>query len=171
MRFSPTTIPGAFVIEPERRADDRGWFARTFCADELASHGLETVPVQSSVSHNARARTLRGMHYQADPHGEAKLVSCTQGAIHDVIVELSTGRWFAIELTAAAANALYIPATAAHGFLTLTDDARVAYTMFTRYEAGSARGVRWDDPAFGIAWPHPPEVISERDWTWPEWRP
>ncbi len=172
MKFTATPLPGAFVIDLELVRDERGLFARSFCRNEFAALGLETTPVQCNVSHNIAAHTLRGMHYQAAPHEDAKLVSCAQGAIYDAIIDLRPGsptyhRWFGLELTADALTMLYVPQGFAHGFLTLTAGARVLYQMFERYHPESARGVRWDDPAFAIAWPHPPSVISARDGGYP----
>ncbi len=168
MRFTETPLAGAFVIELERHDDERGYFARTFCRDEMVRHGLEPDVAQSSISFNARRGTLRGMHYQSEPHAEAKLVRCIAGAIHDVIVDLRPGsptlhRSFAIELDATSLAALYVPRGFAHGFLTLTDGASVLYQMSTSYEPSAARGLRWDDPALGIAWPFAPVVIGARD--------
>jgi dTDP-4-dehydrorhamnose 3,5-epimerase len=172
MRFVETRLAGAFVLELDRHTDERGFFARTFCQRELAQHGLATDVVQSSVSFNHRRHTLRGMHYQAAPHQEAKIVRCAAGTIFDVIVDLRRSsptfrQWFGIELSADAMNALYIPADFAHGFLTLTDGATVLYQMNVEHHADSARGLRWSDPALGIAWPAQPHVISERDATYP----
>lgn len=169
MRFTPTPLPGAFVIDAEPVEDERGSFARTWCAREMEAHGLDPRLVQASVSFNRLAGTLRGMHWQAEPHGEAKVVRCTRGRIHDVILDLrpsspSFRRWFAAELTADNRRALYVPPGVAHGFQTLEDASEVLYQMSEFHHPGSARGVRWDDPAFGIAWP-PAErrTISARD--------
>jgi dTDP-4-dehydrorhamnose 3,5-epimerase len=168
MIFTETPLVGAFVVEPERIADERGFFARTWCVNEFAARGLETRLVQCNVSYNARRGTLRGMHFQAAPHEEVKLVRCTAGAIYDVIVDLRPGsptrhQWFGVELTAANRLALYIPAGFAHGFQTLEDESEVFYQMAEFYHPESARGVRYDDPAFGIAWPLPVSVIGVRD--------
>jgi dTDP-4-dehydrorhamnose 3,5-epimerase len=164
----PTPLEGAFVAEQERREDERGFFARTFCAREFAQAGLDNRVMQCSVSFNAKRGTLRGMHYQAAPHAEAKLVRCTRGAIHDVIIDLrpespTYKSWFAADLTATNGRALFVPEGFAHGFLTLADDTEVQYQISVEYAAGAARGVRWDDPAFGIRWPEPVRVISDRD--------
>lgn len=158
MRFVPTPIPGAFVIELEPIVDERGFFARSWCATEFAAHGLNPRLVQCSVSFNKRRGTLRGMHYQVKPHEEAKLVRCTMGAIYDVLVDLrpaSAGyrKWFAVELSVANRRMVYCPEGVAHGFQTLTDDAEVFYQMSELHHPESARGLRWDDPAFGIEWP------------------
>jgi dTDP-4-dehydrorhamnose 3,5-epimerase len=168
MRFRETTLPGVWLIEPEPVADERGYFARAWCARELAEHGLEGAFAQSSVSYNRRRGTLRGLHFQAAPHGEAKLVRCTQGAIFDVAVDLragspTEGRWYGAELSAANARTLYIPAGCAHGFQSLTDDAEVLYHMTVEYRADAARGVRWDDPTLAVAWPLADPILSERD--------
>ena len=168
MKFVPLTIQGAFRVEPERHEDARGFFARTWCREEFAAHGLDPGLVQSSISFNRRRGTLRGMHFQRAPHGEAKLVRCTAGAIHDVLLDLRAdsptyGRWVALALDAANRHAAYVPAGCAHGFLTLADDCEVYYQMSAPFEPAAAAGVRWNDPAFAIAWPEPVRVISERD--------
>jgi dTDP-4-dehydrorhamnose 3,5-epimerase len=163
LKFVPTPLPGAWVIELEPLADARGHFARTFCREEFRRQGLAEEFQQSSISWNRRRGTLRGMHYQAAPHEEAKIVRCTRGRMHDAIVELRSRRWFAVELSAANGRMLYVPRGFAHGFLTLEDDTEVHYQISTPYEAAAARGFRWNDPAVGIAWPAAVEVISERD--------
>jgi len=169
--FRATPIDGVFVIEPDRFADDRGHFARTYCAQEFTEHGLDPAVAQCSTSFNARAGTLRGMHYQCVPHAEAKLVRCTRGAIHDVALDLRSDspsylRWHSVELSADNGLAYFIPVGCAHGFQTLQDDSEVFYQISTPHVRAAARSVRWDDPAFGIAWPEPPlggRIISERD--------
>jgi dTDP-4-dehydrorhamnose 3,5-epimerase len=166
--FEPTKLAGVFVIRLERREDERGFFARTYCVRELTAAGLDPEFVQSSVSYNRARGTLRGMHYQVAPHDETKIVACSRGAIHDVVVDLRPGSatyrdWLAVELTANEGNALYIPKGFAHGFLTLEDDTSVTYDISAYYEPSSARGVRYDDPAFGVRWPFAPVVISHRD--------
>ena len=176
MRFIEQRLPGVFLIELERRTDDRGFFARSFCVDELARAGLHTEFPQGNVSFNARRHTLRGMHYNAAPHGEVKIVGCTAGAIFDVVVDLRAGSptrlgWCAVELTQASGAQLYIPAGFAHGFLTLADDTEVAYRMGAPYVPEAARGVRWDDPRLAITWPTRPVVVSERDATYPDLDP
>jgi dTDP-4-dehydrorhamnose 3,5-epimerase len=170
--FQPSPLAGAFVVELERREDERGFFARSFCQDEFAKHGLNPRLVQCNVSFNTRRGTLRGMHYQAKPHEEAKVVRCTQGAVWDVMVDLrpesaTFKRWQGVELSAANRRALYIPEGLAHGFQTLTDDAELLYLMSEFYHPESARGVRWDDPAFRIEWPLQDPHMSERDRTYP----
>jgi dTDP-4-dehydrorhamnose 3,5-epimerase len=173
--FSETALKGAFVIEPERHEDFRGFFARTFCRREFAEHGLEPDVEQSSISFNPRIGTLRGMHYQAAPCEEVKLVRCTMGRIYDVIIDLrpdsSTHRkHFAVELSAENRKMLYIPRGFAHGFQTLEDNAEVLYQMSDTYSPEHARGVRWNDPAFGIAWPAAERIIHERDQSYPDFR-
>lgn len=161
------------MIEPERLADERGFFARTFCEREFADHGLVPTFAQCSLSWNARAGTLRGMHYTLPPHAEAKLVRCTQGRIHDVALDLRSEsatfrRHFALELSAANRLALYLPPGVAHGFLTLEDGCEVFYQMSELFDPTAGRGVRWNDPAFGIVWPAAVEMISERDRDYPD---
>ena len=173
VNFVACDLAGAFVIEPERHADERGFFARTFSVDAFRAHGLDDRIDQCSLSWNTRRATLRGLHYQAEPHGETKLVRCTQGAIYDVIVDLRPDsptytRWFAVELSAANRKLHYIPRGLAHGFLTLTDDCEIAYQISSPYYAASARGVRWNDPAFSISWPEAPRVIAARDQSYPD---
>jgi dTDP-4-dehydrorhamnose 3,5-epimerase len=177
MKFSPTRLTGVWLLELERVADERGFFARTWCRDELATRGLDSELAQCSISYNRRAGTLRGMHLQAEPHAESKIVSCVRGAIYDVVLDLrpeSTGyrRWISVELSALTGQMLYVPKGCAHGFQTLTDDAVVDYRISVPYASESARGVRWDDPAFGIAWPDAAErIISERDRGYPDFAP
>jgi dTDP-4-dehydrorhamnose 3,5-epimerase len=171
--FQETILPGAFLITPERVTDERGFFARTFCAEEFRARGLVSTFVQGSISFTLRKGTLRGMHYQAAPHAETKLVRCTLGAVYDVIVDLrpespTFRRWCATELTAANRVMLYIPAGLAHGFQTLVDSTEVFYQMTEFYCPGSTRGVRWDSPGIGIAWPLPARVLSARDAALPE---
>jgi dTDP-4-dehydrorhamnose 3,5-epimerase len=179
MSLLQTPIDGAWVVAPEPIEDERGLFARTFCAEEFAARGLDVRVAQCNTSFNARAGTLRGLHYQADPHGEAKLVRCTQGAIYDVAVDLRPGspsfrRWFGVELTAATRHAFFIPEGCAHGFQTLQDASEVLYQMSTPYVPGAGRGVRWDDPAFGVTWPEPPaggRTMADRDAAYPDFAP
>ena len=168
MIFKPTNLPGAYVIEPERKEDFRGYFARTFCEKEFASLGLETHIVQCSVSLNQGKGTLRGMHYQVAPFEEVKVVRCIRGAIYDVIIDLRRNsptfkKYFAVELDEREGNALYVPAGFAHGFQTLADDSEVFYQMSQFYSADHSRGVRWNDPAFAIPWPQDTRTILERD--------
>lgn len=176
MRFTETELPGAYVIDPVRREDDRGFFARIFCTEEFEARGLDSSLIQSSISYNYKAGTLRGMHYQTEPHMEAKLVRCTLGAIYDVIIDLrpespAFGRHIGLELTAENRRMLYVPEGFAHGFQTLVDGAEVAYHMNRAYVADSAAAVRADDPAFGIQWPIPVTVISEKDRNVPDFDP
>lgn len=174
MRFVPTELPGVYVIEPQPHVDERGFFARTWCRDAFAAAGLHADWVQCNVSYNRRAGTLRGMHWQAPPHEEVKLVRCTAGAAYDVVLDLRPDsptfkRWVAVELTATNRRAVYVPAGCAHGFQTLVDDTELFYQMGARYHPESARGVRWDDPAFGIVWPPCAQrVISARDRSYPD---
>lgn len=175
MIFTETKLAGAFVIEMERRADERGFFARTFCRQEFEAHGLDPEVVQCNVSFNKRKGTLRGMHYQASPFAEAKLVRCTSGSIYDVIIDLRPSsatfkKHFAVELSAENGRMLYIPEHFAHGFQTLQDDTEVFYQMAQRHSAEHARGVRWNDPAFGIEWPEGERIIIERDKNYPDFR-
>ncbi len=168
MIFTESTLRGAFTIEMVRAQDERGFFARSFSAEEFAAHGLPAEMPQSSVSYNLRKGTLRGLHYQAPPHGEAKLVRCTAGAIIDVIVDLrgdspTRHRWIGTELTADNRRALFIPKGFAHGFITLRDHTEVLYMISVPYVPGAERGVRWNDPALAIKWPIEPVVISARD--------
>jgi dTDP-4-dehydrorhamnose 3,5-epimerase len=166
--FTETRLAGAFVIDLERKEDERGFFARTFCEREFSSHGLESRFVQCNVSYNARKGTLRGIHYQAPPHDEVKLVRCTNGAIYDVIVDLrptstTYGHWISVELSADTRRMLYVPKGFAHGFQTLTDKAEVLYQISDFYEPSSVRGIRWDDPGLQVEWPPADRVISAAD--------
>jgi dTDP-4-dehydrorhamnose 3,5-epimerase len=174
--FVETPLPGAYALELERSEDERGWFARTFAAEEFEARGLNSRIVHCNASFNARAGTLRGMHYQEAPHAECKVVRCTRGAVHDVIVDLRPDSltylgWHAAELSAENGRALYVPEGFAHGFQTLVDASEVAYLMSHHYVASHARGVRWDDPAFGIEWPPAERTISERDQSYADFAP
>ena len=173
MRFSETNIQGVWILEQERRGDDRGYFARTWCADELARHGLVNVLAQSSISFNARQGTLRGMHFQPAPHEEQKLVYVPRGAIFDVAIDLrpespSFRKWVGVELNQTNGRMLYVPGGCAHGFLTLADDTLVDYKMSVPYAPNFSFGVRWNDPAFGVEWPRKPRMLSERDANYPD---
>lgn len=175
MKFSPGRIVGSYVIELEKRGDDRGYFARTWCEREFAELGLNTRIAQVNVGVSTRAGTLRGMHYQVAPHAEVKVVRCSRGAIYDVALDLRPDsptfrQWHGCELSADSGRMLYIPEGCAHGYLTLTDDAEMLYFTSQFYAAGSARGVRHDDPAFGIEWPAPAQVVSQADATWPDFK-
>jgi dTDP-4-dehydrorhamnose 3,5-epimerase len=172
LKFHKTPLAGAYLIELELVEDSRGFFARSFCVDEFARHGLDATVKQCNVSFNKVAGTLRGLHYQIAPHEEAKLVRCTMGAIYDVILDLrreseTRGRWFQIELTAENRKALFIPKGFAHGFQTLSGNSEVLYQMSESYHPECARGVRWDDPAFEIRWPLADPILSDRDRTYP----
>src|SRR5262245_56756058 len=176
MLFRPLDIPGLFLIELERMEDERGFFSRLFCADIFLEQGLCANYPQWSTSFNRHRGTLRGMHFQAPPHEEIKLVSCTQGAVFDVAVDVrpespSRGKWVGMKLSADNRSTLYIPAGFAHGFQTLTDDAEVRYHTSERYHPEAARGVRWDDSDLAIAWPSTAQrVISGRDQALPRLR-
>jgi dTDP-4-dehydrorhamnose 3,5-epimerase len=172
MRFIETPLAGAFVIEMDRHADERGFFARSFCADEFAAAGLASRFAQCNVSFNLKAGTLRGMHWQCAPHEEAKVVRCTRGALFDVLVDLRPGsptrhRWTGVELSAADHRQVYIPPGFAHGFQTLEPDTEVFYLMSEPFAPASARGLRWDDPTLAIDWPIADPVVSGRDREWP----
>ena len=175
MVFHELPIAGAWAVDVEPSTDERGLFARTFDAELFAERGLTARLSQISTSFNIRAGTLRGLHYQADPHGECKLVRCTAGAAFDVIVDLRPGsathlRWHGVELSAANRRSVYVPRGVAHGFQTLVDETEMLYLIDVPYALESARGVRWDDPAFGVRWPEPPgeRAMSERDRTFPD---
>jgi dTDP-4-dehydrorhamnose 3,5-epimerase len=174
MRFVPLSLDGAYLVELEPHADERGFFARTWCREEFAEHGLKAELAQCSISRSTRTGTLRGMHFQRPPHEEAKLVRCTRGAVFDAIIDLrpespTRTRWVGAVLEAGEGTALYVPEGFAHGFQTLTDDAEVLYMMSHHHVPEAAAGVRWDDPAFAIEWPEvATRTISERDRTWPE---
>jgi dTDP-4-dehydrorhamnose 3,5-epimerase len=174
--FTETALSGAYVIDLEPLADERGFFARIWCAREFAARGLESRLVQCSISVNTCRGTVRGMHYQSAPHAEVKLVRCTRGAVFDAIIDLrpdspTFGRHVAVELTAENRRMLYIPAGVAHGFQTLADGTEVYYQMSEFYAPETARGVRWNDPAFGIQWPITDPIILDRDRAYPDWHP
>lgn len=173
MHFLETKIPGVFAIEITPHRDERGFFARTWCHREFEQHGLTPRIVQSSVSFNRRRGTLRGMHFQTSPYAETKLVRCTRGSIYDVALDLRPAsptykQWAAVTLTAESRNMMYVPEGCAHGFISLEDETEVLYQISQFYDASSARGVRWNDPAFGIVWPIEPQVISQRDAGYPD---
>jgi dTDP-4-dehydrorhamnose 3,5-epimerase len=172
VQFHPTALWDVWLIHLEPVRDDRGFFARTFCVEEFAAHGLETGYPQHSISYSARSGTLRGMHYQRDPHSEAKLVRCVKGAIWDVIIDIRPGSptyrsWQGFELSSVNYHQLYVPKGFAHGFQTLTVDVVVNYLISEPYEPRSAYGLRHDDPSFGITWPLRVTEISETDLQWP----
>jgi dTDP-4-dehydrorhamnose 3,5-epimerase len=173
MTFHETKLPGVFEIHLEPKGDERGFFARSWCQREFEQHGLNPAIVQCNVSFNEKKGTLRGMHYQAEPHPEAKLVRCTQGAIYDVVVDLrpkslAFKRWIGVALTAANRQMIYVPEGCGHGFLTLEDRTEVFYQMSEFYQPELSRGVRWNDGAFDIKWPAQPAVISDRDQAYPD---
>jgi dTDP-4-dehydrorhamnose 3,5-epimerase len=166
--FDATPIAGAFVVRLDLRKDDRGFFARTFCVDEFEAHGITEALVQQSLARSVRKGTLRGMHYQREPHAEAKYVRCVRGRVFDAVVDLrpqssSFRGVFTVELDAARGDALFVPAGCAHGYQTLVDDTDVLYAMSSRYAPHAARAIRWDDPALGIAWPIPSPILSDAD--------
>ena len=168
MRFAPLPLAGAWTITAELRPDERGAFARTFCQDEFAAHGLETVYPQSNQSWNLKKGTMRGMHYQHPPHAEVKYIRCLRGAVLDVIVDIRTGsptflQNMGVELSADNHVGIYVPGGFAHGFITLVDNTELAYMHTARYAPGAEGGLRWDDPALGIEWPIAPVVMSEKD--------
>ena len=176
MIFKETVLKGAFIIEPQKLEDERGFFARIWCKQEFEAHGLNTVVAQCSVSFSKKKGTLRGMHYQSAPFEETKLVRCTRGAIYNVIIDLRMDsptfkQWVAVELTADNRRMLYIPKGLANGFQTLKDNTEVFYQMSEFYAPQYASGVRWNDSAFGMQWPADERIISERDQTYPDFIP
>jgi dTDP-4-dehydrorhamnose 3,5-epimerase len=172
MILEPLAVAKVFLVRPARLEDDRGFFARTWCAGEFAEHGLEPSLSQCSISFNKARGILRGLHYQAEPHAETKLVRCTRGAVFDVVVDLRPAsptylRHCTVTLTADNRDAVYVPQGCAHGFLTLEDESEVLYQISSEHVPSAARGVRWDDPTFGIPWPIAPDIIADRDRSWP----
>jgi dTDP-4-dehydrorhamnose 3,5-epimerase len=172
VKFIEIDIAAARVIDPSPHQDDRGRFMRAWCSREFAEHGINFVPVQANMGFSVRKGTVRGIHYQTEPTLEAKLVRCTRGAMFDVVLDLRTaspsyGKWYGIELSAENGRMLYLPEGCAHGYQTLEDDTEMHYMASGVYTPSAARGVRFDDPAFGIGWPLPVTVISEQDRTWP----
>ncbi|GKU76794.1 dTDP-4-dehydrorhamnose 3,5-epimerase [Paenibacillus sp. L3-i20] len=169
MKFIETNLKGCFIVELEPIMDERGYFARSWCSEEFAAYGLQTSFVQSNISYNERKGTLRGMHYQAYPHEESKLVRCTRGAIYDVVIDLRVDspthkEWFGLELTENNGTMLYIPQGLAHGFQTLSHHTEVSYQMGHFFHPASSRGIRWDDPLFNIQWPYEESrIISDKD--------
>lgn len=173
MRFIPTALSGAYIIEPEPIADSRGFFARSFCRKEFERYGLKGCFVQCNISWNKEKGILRGMHYQTPPHAEVKVVRCTRGKVYDVIVDIRPDsptyrKWIGVELAADNYRMLYVPENFAHGYQTLDSDTEVFYLVSEFYTPASERGVRWDDPAFGIEWPLPDPVMSSKDKSYPE---
>jgi dTDP-4-dehydrorhamnose 3,5-epimerase len=177
MRFVGTKIAGVFLIEPEPHEDERGSFARIYCREEMRTHELVDGVEQTSLSYNRCRGTLRGMHYQIAPHAESKLVSCVEGRIFDVCVDLrpdssTRGEWVGVELSARNRQMLYVPAGLAHGFQTLDDHSTVLYQISAAFQPQAARGIRWNDPRVGVAWPlEEPLIISAKDRGWPDWDP
>lgn len=176
MIFAETKLPGAYLIDIEKRGDQRGFFARAWCQKEFEAHGLIRRVVQANISLSKRKGTLRGMHYQAAPYAEAKLVRCTRGAIYDAIIDLRPDsptymQWLGVELTAENYRMLYVPEGFAHGFQTLVDNTEVAYQVSQFYTPEAEGGVRYNDPAFGIEWPLEVQVISDKDKSWPDYSP
>ncbi|MBD0291002.1 MAG: dTDP-4-dehydrorhamnose 3,5-epimerase [Thermoleophilia bacterium] len=173
MIFTETDLSGAYVVDLERREDERGFFARAWCRNEFVDAGLSPDLVQCNISYNRRRGTVRGMHYQLPPDAEVKLVRCTRGAVYDVIVDLREGsptytRWIGVELSGENGRALYVPEGFAHGYQTLADETETFYQVSAFYAPGAERGLRWDDPAIAIRWPLPGDpVISEKDRSWP----
>lgn len=172
MIFKKIKLRDAYIIEIEKRSDNRGFFARAWCQKEFEEHGLVAQVVQTNISNNIKKGTLRGMHFQIDPYQETKLVRCTRGAIYDVIIDLrpdspTYGEWTGVELRVDNYTMLYVPKYFAHGFQTLVDDTEVTYQVTEFYTPGAERGLRYDDPAFNIAWPLPVSVISDKDKSWP----
>jgi len=176
MIFKSTKIAGAYVVEPEVFTDERGFFARFWCEREFREHGLNSRIAQCSISFNTKKGTLRGMHYQIPPHAEVKTVRCTRGIMYDVIVDLRRGsptflQWIGVELNAENRSMLYVPEGCAHGFQTLEDNTEVLYQISEFHSPDHARGARWNDPAFGIRWPLPPQNVSARDRGWKDFLP
>jgi dTDP-4-dehydrorhamnose 3,5-epimerase len=168
MKFTPAQLSGVWLLEPEPRTDERGWFARTWCEQEFAAHGLNTRWPQGNLTRTLRQGMIRGLHWQAEPRPEVKLIRCATGAIWDVVVDVrrdspTLGRWEAFELTAANGRQLYVPAGFAHGFQCLEDGCEVSYLMGETYVAELARGLRWDDPQVAITWPRADYFLSDRD--------
>ncbi len=175
MQFHTTKLKGACIIELDELRDERGFFARAWCSKEFEAQGLNPRIVQANLSFNEKKGTLRGMHYQVAPFAESKLIRCTRGALYDVIVDLRPGSetyrdWIGVELSAANHRLLYVPEGFAHGFQTLEDGTEAFYQVSEFYTPGAEQGLRYDDPAFGIEWPYPVSVISEKDASWPDYK-
>jgi dTDP-4-dehydrorhamnose 3,5-epimerase len=176
MLFEPTSLPDVVLITPERIPDERGFFAQTWGHEDFEAHGLYARMVARNVAYNREAATLRGMHFQLPPHSEAKLVSCVVGALYDVAIDLrpdsaTYGLWVGVELRGETGAMLYVPEGFAHGYLTLEPNTKVEYLISAYYAPDAARGVRWDDPRFGVVWPMRPQLISQRDSAWPDYDP
>lgn len=175
MKFKETKLNDAYILELEKHEDERGFFARAYCVNEFQEKGIEFPVVQANVSFNRYKHTLRGMHYQQQPHGEAKLVRCTRGAIFDAIIDVRPDsstymEWIGVELTDQNYRMLFVPEGFAHGFITLEDKTQVTYQVSEFYTPGAERGIRWNDEAFNINWPAEPEIISEKDSVWPDYK-
>lgn len=175
MKFKETKLKDAYIIELEKHEDERGFFARAYCVNEFHEKGIEFPVVQANVSYNRYKYTLRGMHYQEQPYGEAKLVRCTRGAIFDAIIDVRPDsstymEWLGVELTDENYRMLFVPEGFAHGFITLEDDTQVTYQVSEFYTPGAERGIRWNDEAFNIDWPAEPDIISEKDSGWPDYK-
>ncbi|MFH2129147.1 MAG: dTDP-4-dehydrorhamnose 3,5-epimerase [bacterium] len=175
MKFTETQLKGAFILELEKRGDDRGFFARTWCQHEFQDHGLAAEVVQQNISVSKDTGTLRGMHYQIAPHQETKLIRCSKGALYDVIIDLRPDsatykQWLAFELTQDNYKMVYVPKDFAHGFMTLADDTEATYLVSAFYAPNAERGIRYNDSAFGIHWPLPVTTISDKDNTWPDYK-
>jgi len=171
MKFTETKLKGAYIIDIQPFEDERGFFSRAYCQNEFEAHGLTTQVAQANISYNKEKATLRGMHYQIPPHGEVKIIRCTRGALYDVIVDLRADsetylQWVGVELTEDNHRMFYVPENFAHGFITLADNTEATYQVSEFYTPGAERGLRWNDPAFGIEWPLEPGVISEKDQNW-----
>lgn len=176
MKFSELSLSGVWLIEPDLHRDERGVFRRHFCAEEFSAHGIAPAVAQGNISENPHAGTLRGFHYQASPHQEAKTLSCLTGAIYDIVVDLRREsatfmNWIAVELSAEARNSLHVPAGCANAWLTTAPQTVVHYYMSEAFAPGADRGFRYDDPAFGFRWPAPPKVISDKDRSYPDFDP
>lgn len=172
MNFLASKVSGAWTIDPTPHTDPRGRFFRAWCVEEFAAHGIDFTPLQANMGTSRQAGTVRGMHYQVAPAEEAKLVRCTRGSVFDVLVDLrpgsaTHGQWFGTELSARNARMLYVPPLCAHGYQTLEDESEVLYMTSALYRPDAVRGLRFDDPAVGIAWPLPPQALSDQDLRWP----
>jgi dTDP-4-dehydrorhamnose 3,5-epimerase len=173
--FEPTPIEGSFLVTMEPREDDRGWFARAWCEEEFRERGVDVRAVQTNVSYNRRRGTIRGLHWQVEPYGEAKLVRCTAGAVFDVAIDVRPAsptytRWQGISLAAGDQRLVYVPEGCAHGYQALTDGTELTYNVSHAYVPGAERGVRWNDPAFAIEWPLAEAIVSEKDESWPDFQ-
>ena len=172
MIFLETTLDDAYILKLEKKEDNRGFFARSYCENEFKKHGISFTPVQANISYNKYKHTLRGMHYQEPPHAEAKLIRCVRGSIYDVIIDIREGsptmnKWFGVEISAENKKMLFIPKGFAHGFLTLEEKTEVSYLMSEFYKPGFGRGIKWDSAFYNIKWPSEATVVSEKDKNWP----